>query len=83
MLLNYLLLSLLIIIFLEMFFILIQTVKNKFSCRVLSENAVLIAPNFASCCGVRRKSPAAKSRVRNERRFLLSECICLVSRSSF
>ena len=26
----------------------------------------------------RRKSPAAKSRARNERRFLLSECICLV-----
>ena len=51
---NYLLLFLLTIIFLEIFFILIQTVKNKFSCHVLSENAVLIAPNFASYCGVRR-----------------------------
>ena len=50
---NYLLLSLLINIFLEIFFILIQTVKNKFSCHVLSENAILIAPNFASYCGVR------------------------------
>jgi hypothetical protein len=50
---NYLLLFLLTIIFLEIFFILIQTVKNKFSCHVLSENAILIAPNFASYCGVR------------------------------
>ena len=52
--LNYLLLFLLTIIFLEIFFILIQTVKNKFSCHVLSENAILIAPNFASYCGVRK-----------------------------
>jgi hypothetical protein len=70
---NYLLLFLLTIIFLEIFFILIQTVKNKFSCHVLPENAVLIAPNFAFYCGVRRKSQAAKSIARNERRFLLSE----------
>ena len=55
---NYLLLFLLTIIFLEIFFILIQTVKNKFSCHVLSENAVLIAPNFASYCGVRCASAA-------------------------
>ena len=45
---NYLLLFLLTIIFLEIFFILIQTVKNKFSCHVLSENAILIAPNAAN-----------------------------------
>jgi hypothetical protein len=51
---NYLLLFLLTIIFLEIFFILIQTVKNKFSCHVLSENAILIAPNFASYRGVRK-----------------------------
>jgi hypothetical protein len=52
--LNYLLLFLLTIIFLEIFFILIQTVKNKFSCHVLSKNAILVAPNFASYCGVRK-----------------------------
>jgi hypothetical protein len=27
-------------------------VKNKFSCHVLSKNAILIAPNFAFYCGV-------------------------------
>jgi hypothetical protein len=58
--LNYLLLFLLTIIFLEIFFILIQTVKNKFSCHVLSENAILIAPNFASYCGVRLPSPEGR-----------------------
>ena len=60
--LNYLLLFLLTIIFLEIFFILIQTVKNKFSCHVLSENAILIAPNSASYCGVRCKSAADERR---------------------
>jgi len=59
---NYLLLFLLTIIFLEIFFILIQTVKNKFSCHVLSENAVLIAPNFASYCGVRYHHRCAPER---------------------
>jgi hypothetical protein len=52
---NYLLLSLLTIIFLEIFFILMQTVKKiTFSHHASSKDAILIAPNFISHCGVRR-----------------------------
>ena len=50
---NYLLLSLLINIFLEIFAVLRHILKINFFHHVLSKNAILIAPNFASYCGVR------------------------------
>ena len=42
-----------------------------------------IRPRCGNQDAQRRKSPAAKSRARNERRFLPSECICLVRLISF
>jgi hypothetical protein len=49
---NYLLLSLPAIIFLEILTVLLQTVKKTSSHHALSKNAILIAPNFASYRGV-------------------------------